>query len=75
MQAYAACDDPEVRRVVQQGFGELTGLILGISGASSEVVAHFMARGMLLNVMASMDVLDAPSGWPQLLREGCMGKP
>ena len=24
MQAYAACDDPDVRRVVQRGFGELT---------------------------------------------------
>jgi AcrR family transcriptional regulator len=75
MQAYAACDDPDVRRVVQRGFGELTGLIIGVSGASAEVVAHFMAKGMLLNVMASMDVLDAPSGWPQWLREGCMGKP
>lgn len=75
MQAYAACDDPDVQRVVQRGFGELTGLILGISGASAEVVAHFMAKGMLLNVMASMDVLQATSGWPQLLREGCMGEP
>ena len=75
MQAYAACEDPDVRRVVQRGFGELTGLIMGVSGASSEVVAHFMAKGMLLNVMASMDVLDAPSGWPQLLQEGCMGLP
>ena len=75
MQAYAACDDPDVWRVVQRGFGELTGLIMGISGASSEVISHFMAKGMLLNVMASMDVLEAPSGWPQLLREGCMGAP
>lgn len=73
MQAYAACDDEDVRRAVQRGFGELTGMIIGISGASGEVVAHFMAKGMLLNVMASMDVLDAPAGWPQLLREGCMG--
>ena len=75
MQAYAACDDPDVRRAVQRGFGQLTGLILGISGASPEVVSHFLAKGMLLNVMASMDVLEAPSGWPQMLREGCMGKP
>jgi AcrR family transcriptional regulator len=72
MQAYVACDDAEVRRVVQRGFGELTGLIMGVSGASDVQVSHFMAKGMLLNVMASMDVLDAPSGWPQLLREGCM---
>ena len=73
MQAYAACDDPDVRRAVQRGFGQLTGSILGISGASPEVVSHFLAKGMLLNVMAYMDVLDATSGWPLLLREGCMG--
>jgi AcrR family transcriptional regulator len=72
MQAYAAADDPDVRRAVQRGFGELTGLILGISGASGATVADFLARGMLLNVMASMDVLDEPGGWPQLLQEGCM---
>jgi len=75
MQAYAACDDPDVRRLVQRGFGELTGLIMGISGASGEVVAHFMAKGMLLNVMASMDVLDAPTGWARMLQEGCMAPP
>lgn len=75
MQAYAACDDADVRRAVQRGFGELTGMIIGISGASGQVVAHFMAKGMLLNVMASMDVLDTPSGWPQLLRDGCMSEP
>jgi AcrR family transcriptional regulator len=75
MQAYAACQDPDVKRVVQRGFGELTGLIMGISGASDRVVSDFMARGMLLNVLASMDVLDAPTGWPQRLREGCMGEP
>ena len=75
MQAYAACHDPDVRRAVQRGFGELTGLIMGLSGASAAAVSHFIARGMLLNVMASMDVLDVAVGWPQLLREGCMGEP
>ena len=75
MQAYAACQDQDVKRVVQRGFGELTGLIIGISGASNRVVSEFMSRGMLLNVLASLDVLDAPSGWAQLLQEGCMGEP
>jgi AcrR family transcriptional regulator len=73
MQAYAASDDPDVRRVVQRGFGELTGFILGVSGASGAEVSSFLAKGMLLNVMASMGVLDEPTGWPQLLREGCIG--
>ena len=28
----------------------------------------------LLNVMASMDVLDATGGWAAMLREGCMAE-
>ena len=27
MQAYAACDDPEVRAVVREGYGELVELV------------------------------------------------
>jgi hypothetical protein len=33
-----------------------------------------MAKGMLLNVMASMDILDSKEAWAVSLREGCMGK-
>jgi AcrR family transcriptional regulator len=75
MQAYAACDDPEVRRVVQKGFGKLMDAIQLASGASPEVLAAFVAKGMLLNVMASMDVLTSDEPWAVALKEGCMGTP
>jgi AcrR family transcriptional regulator len=73
MQAYAACDDPDVRRVVQQGFGRLMNDIEQASGATPEQLAAFVAKGMLLNVMASMDVLDSDMPWAIALKDGCMG--
>lgn len=74
MQSYAACDDPDVRRAVQEGFGEITEYVAAHAGVETDRLATFVARGMLLNVMASMDVLDATDGWAAMLREGCMAE-
>ena len=74
MQAYAACDDPDVRRIVQRGFKDLAGYIQAATGASPVELAHFLAQGMLLNVMASMDVLGSEEPWAASIREGCMAK-
>jgi len=71
MQAYAACDDPDIRDVVRRGFGDLVEYVERASGLSSERVSHFFAKGMLLNVIASMDLLASPDGWAERLIEGC----
>ena len=48
--------------------------IQGATGASSDVLAGFVAKGMLLNVLAAMDVLYEDSGlpWAERLKEGCL---
>jgi AcrR family transcriptional regulator len=71
MQSYAACDDPDIRDVVRRGFGELVEYTERVSGLPSERVAHFFAKGMLLNVIASMDLLGTDTGWSQRLIDGC----
>ncbi len=71
MQSYAACHDPDIREVVRRGYGELVGYVERASGLPSERVAHFFAKGMLLNVVASMDLLQAEEGWAKRLIEGC----
>jgi AcrR family transcriptional regulator len=71
MQAYAASDDPDIRDVVRRGYGELVEYVERVSGLPSERVAHFFAKGMLLNVVASMDLFQADEGWAQRLIEGC----
>jgi AcrR family transcriptional regulator len=71
MQAYAACDDPAIRTVVRNGYRELVDYVERVSGLPPKRVSHFFAKGMLLNVIASMDLLGADEGWAQRLIEGC----
>ena len=71
MQAYAACDDPAVRAVVREGYGKLVELVERVSGVEMDTVRDFFARGMLLNVMAQMDLMDSPEPWAKRLLESC----
>ena len=75
MQAYAACDDPDVRAVAPQG------ATAGWSSTSrrspafaSEEVRNFFAVGMLLNVIASMELLDSKEKWAGRMLEGLRHK-
>ena len=70
MQAYAACDDPEVRAVVRAGFGDLVAYVRRVSGADWPTVWGFFSTGMLLNVLASMHVDDEPEQWMTELLSG-----
>jgi hypothetical protein len=72
MQAYAACDDPELRTVVRAGFGDLVAYAERVSGLGQAEIASFFAMGMLLNVFASMGLIAADTEpWAARLLEGC----
>jgi AcrR family transcriptional regulator len=71
MHMYAACDDADVRKVARDGFGELYRLAAAASGASRARITRFFAKGMLINVLASMDVRNSTLGWAQDLLAGC----
>jgi AcrR family transcriptional regulator len=71
MAAYSACDDPEICRVVRDGYGDLVSYVERVSGLPAEDVASFFAKGMLLNVLAAMQVHADPEPWAQRLLEGC----
>jgi AcrR family transcriptional regulator len=71
MQAYAACDDPDIREVVRNGYGDIVAYVERVSGLPAEEVTRFFAVGMLMNVMASMDLWEAPEAWSQRLLAGC----
>jgi AcrR family transcriptional regulator len=62
MQAHAAAGDPALRDPVRDEFLRLTEDVRRMSGASQERVVDFMARGMLLNVVAALEVPD--EFWP-----------
>ena len=69
MQAYAACDDPEIAAVCRAGFGDLVTYAERVSGAPAETIAQFFAGGMLMNVLVSFDAVD--EDWGSRLVEAC----
>jgi AcrR family transcriptional regulator len=70
MQTYAACDDPDICAVVRKGYGDLVDYVQRVSGADDATLSEFFAHGMLFNVIASMDLLDADEPWARKLTAG-----
>jgi AcrR family transcriptional regulator len=71
MAAYAACDDPEICEAVRNGFGDLVHYVERVSGLDAQRISAFFAKGMLLNVLASMGLQEPAEPWAQRLIEGC----
>ena len=63
LQAYVACDDPDVRTLVRDGFKRLTTFVAESSGAPAEDVRHFFESGMLMNVVAAMELDRVKEPW------------
>jgi hypothetical protein len=72
LQAYAACDDLEVREAVRSGFGSLHLFVETVSGLEPQAVAQWFAKGMLLNVIAAMDLFGSREPWATRLLEGSL---
>jgi AcrR family transcriptional regulator len=70
MQSYAACDDPDVREAVRRGYGELYSFVEQRAGVSSERLVSFFAKGMLINVIAAMDLGSSQTRWARELLAG-----
>jgi AcrR family transcriptional regulator len=71
MQTYAACDDPDVCAAARKGFGDLVAFVQQASGVDDDALSQFFARGMLINVVASMDLLDSDEAWAKKVLAFC----
>jgi AcrR family transcriptional regulator len=74
LEAYAACDDPEICEVVRNGYGDLVTYVERVSGLRQERISGFFAKGMLINVVAAMGLKDSSEPWAKRLIEGCKQK-
>jgi AcrR family transcriptional regulator len=74
MHMYAASDEPEIREVAREGYGELVRFVEQASGESGARVTRFFAQGMLINVIAAMGVRGAGIEWADRLMQGCKGE-
>jgi AcrR family transcriptional regulator len=63
MQAYAACDDLDVRAVTRTGFKQLWELSERLTGLPFQTIVDFFAVGMLMNVAAAMDLPSVDERW------------
>jgi len=64
MQAYVACEDPDVREVVERSFGRLVEHVESL-GVTPEQVAAFFSRGMLINVLTAMGATRGSVPWAE----------
>jgi AcrR family transcriptional regulator len=71
MHMYAAAQEPEIREAARAGFGDLYTTFERITGADRERLSRFFAVGMLINVIASMQLRDSGLGWAERLLQGC----
>jgi AcrR family transcriptional regulator len=64
LQGQAASGDEEIRKAVRTRFMELVDAVRRMSGADDETLLRFFANGMLLNVVAALDLPDelSPKG-------------
>jgi AcrR family transcriptional regulator len=56
LHGFAASGEPEIGDVVRKRYGEIYDLVRELTGASAEEAQKFLATGMLLTVMAAMQV-------------------
>jgi AcrR family transcriptional regulator len=60
MQGYAASgSDPGIREHVRRAYGDVVSEVAELSGAAPEEVWSFFATGMMLNVVAALDLADS----------------
>jgi AcrR family transcriptional regulator len=67
MQAFSACTDPEIRDVARQEMLRLVSFVQSASGAEEKAVREWLAYGMLMNVVAAMDLTEVDADWARML--------
>jgi AcrR family transcriptional regulator len=59
MQGIAAVSDPEIQVRVRERYGDVVSEIARLSGATPDEIWTFFATGMLLNILATLEVQDS----------------
>jgi AcrR family transcriptional regulator len=69
LQAYAACDDDEIRDRVRAAYARLVAHVESLWDASAEEIDEFFRYGMWLNVTAALGVEDLSAGCEWMVAE------
>jgi AcrR family transcriptional regulator len=69
LQGYAAAGEPAIQEAMRRGFEDLVQTVAELAGVPESQMWPFFANGMLLNVVAALDLADAPWAREQLAHE------
>ncbi len=58
LHTWAAASDPAVKDVAQRTYREIWADVAELSGGTADEVRDFMAQGMLLTIVSSLDLMD-----------------
>jgi AcrR family transcriptional regulator len=72
LQAYAACEEEEIRATVRRGYADLYRFVASVSGVDEDELRRFFALGMLMNVVAAMDLTSLHEPWAKDIVKGCL---
>jgi len=67
MQAYTACEDEEICQIVRDEMLRLVSFVQSASGAPDATVREWLAYGMLMNVVAAMDLTEVDADWARMM--------
>lgn len=67
MQAYSACTDDEIREVVRDEMLRLVSFVKSASGAPDAAIREWLSYGMLMNVVAAMDLEAVDADWARIM--------
>src|SRR5439155_23881127 len=56
LQSSGACDDPETREIVREGYGKLVAFIERVSGLPPDQVVGFLGRALLIDLITALDL-------------------
>ena len=71
LQSYAACADPGIAAAVRHGFGTLVQHAERVSGRPPDAIRQWLEAGMLLNVIAAMNLEECEEPWAGRLLAAC----
>ncbi|MDA8196325.1 MAG: TetR/AcrR family transcriptional regulator [Actinomycetota bacterium] len=63
LQCYAAASDPEIGSLVRQRYKKLWAQVAEIDGIAKEEVRDLFAKGMLITVLAGIEIIDVDPKW------------
>jgi hypothetical protein len=73
LQSSGACDDPETREIVREGYGKLVAFVERVSGLPPDQVVGFLGRALLIDLITALDLDRRPEPWSERILAAAKG--